>query len=150
MLPEKEKIIDEMNRILDDRLDQLRQSIQDLEQSQESETKSSAGDKYETGREMVQLELGKYQGQVEKALAQKKALAQINPQHQYDEVSIGSLVKTNQGIYFISTALGKIQVRDTICFAISLASPIGQVLNGSKAGQSVSFQAKTIRIVSVQ
>ena len=150
MLPEKEKIIEEMNRILDDRLGQLRQSIQDLEQSQESETKSSAGDKYETGREMVQLELGKYQGQVEKALAQTKALAQINAQHQYDEVSIGSLVETNKGIYFISTALGKIQIGDTICFAISLASPIGQVLNGSKAGQSVSFQAKTIRIESVQ
>ena len=46
------------------KIDALSNEIKLLDQSRDSNTKSSAGDKYETDRSMVQLELEKYQSQL--------------------------------------------------------------------------------------
>ena len=41
---------------VEDRLETIQKTIQDIQMSLTSETKSSAGDKHETGRAMLQLE----------------------------------------------------------------------------------------------
>jgi len=119
-------------------------------ESRDSESKSSAGDKYETGREMIQIEIGKYQDQLEKYVKLKEAVSKIDCTKINTDVSFGSLVFTNQGKYIISVGLGVVNLNNEKFFAISLASPIGQELEGKTVGEKVKFQNREISIVEIQ
>ena len=82
-----------------------------LFQNQKStQTKSSAGDKFETSRAMMQAEEERSKVQLVKAVNLKNDLTQIDINRVSDRVILGSLVFTNQGNYFLSIGLGKILV----------------------------------------
>ncbi|MBX2974264.1 MAG: hypothetical protein KF797_14300 [Flavobacteriales bacterium] len=65
-------------------------------------------------------------------------------------MAFGSLVTTDQGVYFIAIGLGPVQVAGNTCYAISLASPIGQLLQGKAAGDAISFNGKRIVVQAVE
>jgi len=146
----KEEIVHALDTLLDGKLQDIRRAIEEIMESRDSDSKSSAGDKYESSREMMQIEIGKYQDQLDKYNKLKEAISQIDPGKQHSVIGFGSLVKTNQGVYFISVGLGPVQVNDAKYFAISLVSPIGQLLNGRKQGDSFNFQNKRIDIQEIQ
>ena len=146
----KKALCIELDTMLDIRIQDTNTAIEATMESRDSESKSSAGDKYETGREMIQIELGKYQDQLEKYIKLKKAISQIDAAKNHSTVGFGSLVRTNQGNYFVSVGLGMVVVRDEKYFAISLASPIGNALEGQKADSVVRFQDREIKILEVQ
>ena len=79
----------------------------------------------------------------------KNELAQIDLNKKLNTVVFGSIVKTNQENYFISIGLGVINIQQEIFYAISLASPIGKVLNRKKVGDEVSFLGKKILITEI-
>ena len=145
----KGQLIIKLNEVLDKRIIESQNALEAARESRDNETKSSVGDKYETGRAMVQIEMGKYQDQLTKALKLKKALALINTKKEYGKAEFGSLVITNLGNYFISVGLGMMEDNGTRYFAISLASPIGKSLEGKLAGDKVAFQGKTFEIVEL-
>ena len=89
--------------------------------ARDSETKSSVGDKYETGRAMAQLEMEKLNEQLSQAVAQRNTLLALDLKRSHSKVDIGSRVETNQGIYFVAIGLGKIEIGKSIIFVISLA-----------------------------
>jgi transcription elongation GreA/GreB family factor len=64
----------------------------------------------------------------------------------YDRAAFGALVSTDQGRYFIAIGLGAVQVDGEVCYAVSLASPIGQALMGKGVGEVVSFLGKRITV----
>ena len=64
------------------RMEAAVQAIDDAQQAANEETKSSAGDKYETGREMMQQEADRSQVQLNEANKLMVALSKIN----YDNV----------------------------------------------------------------
>ena len=146
----KQEVIEKINELLDSKILDAKTAIEDLMASRESETKSSAGDKFETAREMMQIEIGKYQDQLDTNHKLKNAIAQIDPLQKHSVVSFGSMVKTTLGTYLISVGLGPIQVRNTKFFAISLASPVGRLLEGLKKGDKFSFQNKQIEVLEIQ
>ena len=84
------------------RIEDARVAISDLQESANEETKSSAGDKYETGRAMMQLEIEKHTTQLGELLKQKQVLDQINIDRTQETVQFGAVVRTNQGNFFIS------------------------------------------------
>src|SRR5687767_3921263 len=88
------------------RIDSIRTSMALTQASASEETKSSAGDKYETGRAMAQLEVEKLGNQLEEALKAKSILEQIHPNTPRQTVQSGSLVLTTQGNFFISISAG--------------------------------------------
>ncbi|MCT4643362.1 MAG: hypothetical protein N4A74_00140 [Carboxylicivirga sp.] len=149
MVEVKAQIIEALNKLLDKKIDALKATITDVSDSMKNDTKSSAGDKFETGREMMQMELNNKQGQLNKQVKLKKDLAQIDVKKQNSTADFGSLVISNKGKYFISVALGKIVINDTEYYALSLASPIGQALKGHKQGDSISFNRQNIVIDDV-
>jgi len=128
------------------RIDTFQKAITTAQRSANEETKSSAGDKYETGRAMMQLEIEKNTIQLAEAIKLKKALDEINPVAPTTSVMPGSLVITAQSNYYISISAGQLQVDDKTYFAISPASPIGTLLKGLNVGDTFVFKAKTIRI----
>lgn len=113
------------------------------------ETKSSAGDKYETGRAMMQLEKEKLASQRAEAFKLKKVLDQISPERMTAAVALGSLVQTDIGWFLVAVGLGRITVDDQPCFVISPVAPIGQAMRGKRAGEEFRFNRKTVKIINV-
>lgn len=124
--------------------------IADVREAMASETKSSAGDKYETAREMFQQEIDKNMGRRQEAQKQMDLLERLSPAPAGDKVVPGSLVDTSQGLYYLSVSIGKAQVQGQPVFIISSASPMGALLLGATAGTELSWRGQRIRIHSVR
>ena len=62
----------------------------------------------------------------------RSALDRMDLENQSELVRLGSLVKTSISNYFISASLGVLKAGHESYFAISLQSPIGQLLLGKK------------------
>ena len=127
-------LLEHINKLLDERIETLERSILSARESRDSDTKSSAGDKYETGREMVQQEMDKYRGLLSKTYGLKNDLSRMKPKEKHDQVGFGSLAVTSCGNYFISVPIGKVAIQQEDIYCISMASPVGQLLNGKKEG----------------
>ena len=136
----KESIYKQLSIIVDRKIETAKKSIKSAKEARNQETKSSVGDKFETGRAMMQFELEKNEVQLSKALNLKKELSRVDFQKEYNSIEFGSLTVTDQGNYFISIGIGKIEVNNESIYAISLASPIGKMLYGKKIGDIVQFQ----------
>ncbi|MEM1321888.1 MAG: 3-oxoacyl-ACP synthase [Bacteroidota bacterium] len=123
--------------------------LQSIEESRNNETKSSVGDKYETGRAMMQMEEEKNRGQLLQALRAQQILATIDPERISDEVQLGSLVISNKLKYYCAIGLGKLQLGTETIYAVSPDSPIGRLLIGKKADDQVELNQQLIKVVAV-
>ncbi len=150
MVTRKEQLYRLCHAFADERIAMLREAMATAQASANEETKSSSGDKYETGRAMMQLEMEKYNEQLSEALRIKQALVQLVIAPSGDTVQNGSLVWTDQGNFFISVSAGQFSVDGKTVFAISAASPIGTVLQGRKAGDQFEFRGKKAVIHSIE
>lgn len=145
----KEILVDHLRKIIDIRIETANRDIQIAKESRDNETKSTAGDKYETGRAMVQFELEKNMEQLNKAIQLKNELAQIDLYGKFSVAGFGCIVKTTRDNYFISIGLGKINVGQEIYYAISPASPIGKILYKKNTGDEVNILGKKIIITEI-
>ncbi len=144
----KQALYSHLKNSLETKLTELDEYIKATKESRDSDTKSSAGDKFETSREMAQIELNNLEVQAAKISKQLNELHQL-PSKRANLISLGSLVKTNKGCYFISIPFGKVELNGEIYFAISMASPIGKLMSGKRTGDTISFNENTITILSV-
>jgi transcription elongation GreA/GreB family factor len=128
-------------------------TVQDIiasnQKSLQSETKSSAGDKHETGRAMLQLEMEKASQQLASIDQMKAILHKINPEIISKNVQLGSVVITSLANYFLTIGMGKIEIDKKEYYAVSPSSPIGKKLLGSKAGDILLFNEKKFEILEV-
>lgn len=140
------------NRFLElitEKISGLEKVLVDLKESGANETKSTAGDKHETALAMLQIEQANTRAQLEELLKQKAILARINPSISATVVVLGTLIHSNRGIFFMSTALGKLEVDGMIIFSLSPQSPLGQKMMGLKSGDSVSFNGTDYFITQI-
>ncbi|MBA3970943.1 MAG: 3-oxoacyl-ACP synthase [Bacteroidetes bacterium] len=134
---------------VEQRISNVRSVINNATESANEDTKSSAGDKHETGRAMAQLEQEKGAKQLNEALHMKSQLHKIDPTKASNIVGRGSLVVTTEGNFYISVAAGKAVIDDLICFAISPESPIAKSLSGLSISQSAIFNQKSYTIQDI-
>ena len=134
---------------LEGKIAALKKSIADLQQAASEDTKSSAGDKFETSREMMKLEIEKNNVQLRQLNSMKQLLAKCKPDQPSEEIRLGALVKSNEGLYYFAAPLGKVEAAGESCFVLSLASPIGKALLGKKAGESIAFMKREIEVLEV-
>ncbi|MDT0676363.1 transcription elongation factor [Autumnicola musiva] len=146
----KQELYESCDQYLEDRMQRIRAAMNDLENDLENETKSSAGDKYETGREMINLEWNKLSGQLQQFKMLKETLKNVKRRNASDEIQLGSLVKTNMANYFIAIPAGQIKVAGETYFSIGVGSPIAQLLLHKKAGEDFRFNGKINQIISVE
>lgn len=135
----KEKIYTHCVCVVKSKIDIIQQSINEVTEAGNHETKSTAGDKHETARAMMQLEQEKLGNQWFEAEEQYTSLRKIDVNKKCDFVSMGTLVDTNRGLFFIASAIGKIVVDGKIVFVISGKSPLALKLIGSKQKDTVIF-----------
>ena len=145
----KELIYNQLLNLLDEKVATAKKAVSSAKESRDNETKSSVGDKHETGRAMSQIELENSEVQLSKVVNQQLEVSQIDIQIEHKRVELGSLVKTNRGTYFISIGIGKLEVNNEDYYSISFASPIGKVLHNKKIGDSFQFQEKEFKVLDI-
>ena len=145
----REKLLAKCADYVEERVSRLQSSIKDLEHDLGNETKSSAGDKYETSREMMNTEINKLQNQLQSFKKLKEVLAVIENRKASTTVQLGSIVKTDAANYFISIPVGEIKVEEEKFYAIGLNSPIGKLLLGKQEGEKFIFQQKEFSIKKI-
>jgi transcription elongation GreA/GreB family factor len=155
MALDRSTLIDHLRGLLVERLAIQDEEIASIREAFASDTKSSAGDKHEVGRAMVQQELDKLEEQRAKLIALQQELARVPVDRTYEKAGFGSMVTTDQGSYFIAIGLGVVDVvRDDpdsdTCYAISMASPIGQALKDKRVGDAIDFNGKWIMIKAIK
>jgi transcription elongation GreA/GreB family factor len=131
------------------RLDTISKTISELQESLTSETKSSAGDKHETGRAMVQLEREKAGQQLAEIQKVNQLLSKIDLSKSGTFIGLGSLVYTTKANYFISISAGALEVDNIQYYAIAANTPIAQLLIGKTVGDKISFRANDFIIKAI-
>ncbi|MBJ7879533.1 3-oxoacyl-ACP synthase [Gelidibacter salicanalis] len=124
--------------------------IREIQAALTSETKSSAGDKHETGRAMLQLErekVGQQLAEIEKVM---ENLSKIDITKSTELVSLGSIVFTSQSNYFIAVSAGQFRVNSDSFYAISPNTPIGLALTGKKEGDQIIFRDQQFIIEAIE
>ena len=145
----KKKLFDYCRQYVDNRIALVTDAMKAAQEAANAETKGSAGDKHETGRAMMHLEKEKNARQLAGHLKLRKVLAQINPVESHKKGRLGSLIKTNSGIYYLSIAIGKAEVGGENYFIISPVSPIGKLLMNAEVGSELSFNGRKIVVEDI-
>ncbi len=136
---DKKLILEKCQELLNEQHATLLKRLEDLQESKSNETKSSAGDKFETGRSMMHLEEEKIGRELLRVKKQIAELHRIELDQTSEAVQLGSLVKTSVGVYFMSIGLGRIKIDGTSIFCISFDSPIGKLLKNKTKGDEIEF-----------
>ncbi len=121
-----------------------------LADDQAGDTKSSAGDKFETSREMIQQELDRLEGQARVLQEQLLQLEMAERADASERATIGSVVRVATGErYLLACGIGRVKgVEGGPVYSISLESPLGAALAGVRAGEEVVFRGKRLTVVS--
>lgn len=143
-------VINALEKELMERLEIAQQNYDDALESRNNDTKSSAGDKYETSRAMMQQEMDNAEARIHQVKLFMNELHRLPTEEKTDQVISGSLVETSRGIYFLGLSLGKIEVQNRIIYAISTASPLGKLLLNKKVGDEINLNNMTQRVKSIR
>jgi transcription elongation GreA/GreB family factor len=146
---QKDPLYQQCIEILKDRVSQAIQSMDDAQQSANSETKSSAGDKYETGRAMAHLDKERHTRRHAAALDALTRLQRLRPDGVMTEIELGALVETNLGWYYLTVGIGEVEFENIVVQVISPESPIGSLLLEMDLGDVDDFRGREIEILSV-
>lgn len=146
----KEVVVVECRRVIHERISNLKSQMAELVNDAANDSKSTAGDKHETSRAMMQLEQEKLGAQLKILEEQQRQLDQIPLQNNSGKVSNGSLVETNRGWIFLGAALGKINVNNKEVICISQQSPLGKLLFVQDSGSIVSLNNVEYQILSIE
>jgi hypothetical protein len=84
------------------RLINYKKRSDELYESLNSETKSSAGDKHETGRAMIQIDREKNGKQIKEVEKEYELFSKINSNVVLNSVGLGSVVVSKENQYYIA------------------------------------------------
>lgn len=130
------------------RLSEINYAIEQSQDAIVNDTKSSAGDKYETTREMIQQDLNRYQDQLKQAKTDQRLLEQIDLGVKA-KVALGAIVQTDKAQYFLAISLGRISVEGGAFMVVSPSSPIGALLLTNGPGDTIMFNGMRQTILKV-
>jgi hypothetical protein len=145
----KELLYDHCLNYAESRLNAIKDAMLSARESANDDSKSSAGDKHETGRSMAQLEQEKLSAQLQEAEKLLNSIKQIERGKISSTISSGALVQTDKGNYFISISAGKFVINSEEYIAVSPASPFGALLLQQNGKTAFNFNNASYRIKKV-
>lgn len=146
----KQEIKSHYQNLLSEKINELRFMISDLAQDAQNDAKGSAGDKHETALSMMHLEQEKFNQKLAEIIAQKNVVDKIDADAIHTKVALGSLVQTNEMLFYISAALPKIQLENKTIIAVSPQSPLGSQLMGKSLGDEVEINKNRFQIKAIE
>ena len=146
----KKELFKQCEKYVQNCLQTVEEIISSNQKALQSETKSSAGDKHETGRAMLQLEMEKASQQLAGISVMKQVLAKIDVAKSSDIAHLGSVIITDKANYYLSISAGKLTAFGKDYFAVSLSSPIGKILFGKKANDIFLFNNINYKVILIK
>jgi transcription elongation GreA/GreB family factor len=128
----------------------LQEALSQATEASNQDSKSSAGDKHETGKAMMQLEQEKLGKQLQDINTQIELLHKIADSKNKSSAQLGSLVTTNHGRFYLAIGLGKIEIDVTPYFIISPQSPIGLQMVGKKVGEGFEVNGRNYTLADLE
>jgi len=117
-----------------------------LDEAAAGETKSSAGDKYETAREMISQARRMQLERCDKAARGLEWLSQLEPTRVYEAAAAGCLIETDKIAYLLGILTESVTVESVVVQGLTLASPLGQALKGARVGNRVAWRGEVLEI----
>ena len=149
----KTELIKLINQKLSEKIQNFEKLIAET-RATNNDTKSSMGDKYETGREMLQQEINHLQVQLNEVLKQqdflKTSFDKLRMTKKFDKAEKGAIVKTEKGLFFISVSLGEITFENQKIICISPESPLAKAMNGKQKGDVFSLNNMNQKILIIE
>lgn len=145
----KSKLLAACRDFIERRITNFTIAMNHAQRAANEEEKSSAGDKYETGRAMMQIEREKAANQLDEALKLKRVVDQLNPDIRHEAVSVGSVVITKQYNVFIAIGAGKFSFDGNDYLVVGAHSPLGKELMGRKTNEQFVFNQTSNTIVRI-
>lgn len=145
----KQQLMSLCQTFVDNRLHAIQNTIHEIQECLTSETKSSAGDRHETGRAMLQLEREKAGQQLAEIEKLNQLLSKIDMTKSSQIIGLGSVVFTSNANYFIAISAGELKTETLSFYAISANTPIAKLLLGKQADDHVLFREQQFKITNV-
>ncbi|NOY47267.1 MAG: 3-oxoacyl-ACP synthase [Chlorobi bacterium] len=147
-MTQKERLYLQCETFIGNRLKILQNAINEIQKALLFETKSTAGDKHETGRAMLQLEREKLGQQLAEIQKTKELLSRVDSQKESNTICLGSIVYTTRLNYFISISAGELIDNNVKFYAISPNTPIAKLLLSKRKGDVIEFREEKSVIIS--
>jgi hypothetical protein len=144
----KHRLLNECLRQQTDFVENARQAMEEA-QASANESQGAIEDKFESFREACHIQRDMFAKQLDEAIGKLGILKRIVRNKVNEDISLGSIVKTDAQNYFISVSLGEIEVDGNKYFAISPASPVFQAMAGKTKGDSFTFRDKKIQVLDL-
>lgn len=146
----KKRLYQHCFQLLCERVEEAKRLIDDAQEASNSETKSSAGDKYETGRAMAQLEKERHARRHVEALNALYRLESIGCRQRTDDIDVGSLVEADNATYYLIVGLGLVEYEGRKVHVISEHAPMGQVLLGLEEEEDFVFRGREMVVQRIE
>lgn len=124
-------------------------AVDNAQEAANSEDKSSAGDKYETGRAMGHLEKDMYARQLAENIRELDKLQKVNTDVIYTTAQTGALIRCKAHSFFIAAGLGKQVIDDRTIFFLSPDAPLAKLLMHKKVKDSFLFNKTDTVILEI-
>lgn len=144
----KKAFFEHLSNSLSEKIARLQLDISDLQKDISEDSKSSAGDKFETSREMAQQELGKLSTQLNEQL-RIKSLIENQPIENPGQAQLGALVETNKGMFLLGIPIGNSSFEGKNIVGIGLGAPLGQLMLHKKKSDHISFNNQEFIIEAI-
>lgn len=132
-------ILQACHKHIEARITTAQEALSAARAASHDDTKSSAGDKYETGREMMQQEITRNDRLLAEAMDMGQIVKSIAPDKYRQTGGVGAIIETNRGLFFLGPGIGPLQVGNEQVFVISPSSPIGRLLVGCKPQDVINY-----------
>jgi hypothetical protein len=146
---DKTELLKYLKKKVEDELLQLQYQLKEMHEMASGESKSSAGDKYETGVEMLQQEQDKLDQRLLEARRKKGVLDRLSTD-KFDVVQTGALILAGDHYFYLSVPLGKVVYQGMDIYCLSSQAPIVTAMWQKQAGETFVHQGKEIMIHDIQ
>lgn len=121
--------------------------LSSLQDALASESKSTAGDKHETGRAMIHQEMHQVNGTLQRSRAALQELTRMQSSSETPlRVTSGVLVETNGPWVLVGLPFGKLDVEGTLVLGVSSEAPLAKSWSGAELGDEVRMGPSTFLI----
>lgn len=134
---------------LNNQIEVIQNQILSLSEDAQNDAKSSAGDKHETGLAMMHLEQEKLNAKLTEFLDMQQIALKLSEKRTVDKVVLGSIVKTNKAVFYLSVPIQQVNYKNMQVFCVSIHAPLIQHLLNKEVGAEVTFNNISHRIVEI-
>ncbi len=146
----KTEIFHYCERFVREKLDMVHQNLLDIQEALSQESKSTAGDKHQTERAILQIRREELGDRMKKTEGLLKVLKAIRATDIHKNIGLGSLVFTTNNNFYLAIPAGCFTSEDTKVYCISVNSPIGIKLRGKREGDYFEFKGVKSKILKVE